>query len=380
MTKIYLDYAAATPLDEKVEAAIQPYFGKNFYNPSATYLAAKSVHQDIQAARAKVAQILGSRPSEIVFTAGGTEANNLAIQGVMQAFPGSNVIVSAIEHDSVLAPAAGFDYQQAKVTADGRLNLKTLESKVDAKTVLVSIMYANNEIGSIQPIKEVAKVIKQIRQQRQKQGNKLPIYLHTDACQATNYLDLHVDRLGVDLMTINGGKIYGPKQSGVLYIKTGTRLNPQILGGGQENGYRSGTENVTAIVGLSVALDKAQSLRAREGKRLAELQKKFINEIKTKFPKAIVNGSLTHRLPNNVHLTFPGADNERLMMQLDEMGIMCAVGSACSASNEEPSHVLKAIGLSDKEAQASLRFTMGHSTNAADIDKTVHSLVKLVSA
>lgn len=372
--QIYLDHAAATPLDGAVLKAMQPYFSQKFHNPSATYLAAKAVHADIEAARGKVALWLGSRPTEIIFTAGGTEANNLAIQGVMQAFPGSNVVVSAIEHDSVLAPAAGFNYQQAKVTPEGRLGVTDLESKIDDHTVLVSVMYANNEIGTIQPIKEIAKIIDNVRRQRQKKGNNLPLYMHTDACQATNYLDLHVDRLGVDLMTINGGKIYGPKQSGALYVKTGTRLNPQILGGGQENGYRSGTENVPAIIGLAEALDLAQKKRAAESKRQAELQRQFFAKISDKQSTAVINGSQNNRLPNNVHVTFPGTDNERLMMQLDEQGIICAVGSACSASNEEPSHVLKAIGLSDDEAQASLRFTLGRSTTSVDINKTIEAL------
>ncbi|MGZ6004646.1 MAG: cysteine desulfurase family protein [Candidatus Saccharimonadales bacterium] len=375
---IYMDYAAATPMDDTVLAAMQPYFAQKFYNPSATYLAAKAVHADVEAARAKVAHWLGSRPSEIVFTAGGTEANNLAIQGVMRQFPDANLVVSAFEHDSVLEPARQFDHKIAKVSADGRLDLTDLEAKINHKTILVSVMYANNEIGTLQPLKEVAKIIDKIRINRQKQGNKLPIYLHTDACQAANYLDLHVDRLGVDLMTINGGKIYGPKQSGALYIKTGVLLTPQILGGGQENGHRSGTENVPAIIGLSTALDLAQIKRLTEVKRLAELQQRFVDKIVNSIKSASVNGSLRQRLPNNIHLTFPGVDNERLMMQLDEQGIMSAVGSACSASNEEPSHVLKAIGLSDADAQSSLRFTMGRSTTAADIDHTVKVLTELV--
>ncbi len=376
MTKaIYLDYAAATPLDPTVLKTMQPYFADNFYNPSATYLAAKNVSAEINHARESVAQQLGARPSEIIFTAGGTEANNLAIQGVMQQFPEANVVVSSIEHDSVLMPAKNYRSKLAKVLPDGQIDLKDLARQIDDKTVLVSVMYANNEIGTIQPIREVAKLIEQIKQKRR---NKLPLYLHTDACQAANYLDLHISRLGVDLMTINGGKIYGPKQSGLLYVRTGTKLHPQILGGGQENGRRSGTENVAAIVGLAKALELAQQQRQVETDRLTQLQQEFIGQLSKDLPKAVVNGSLRHRLPNNVHITIPGTDNELVMMKLDQQGIMCAVGSACSASNDEPSHVLKAIGLSDQAAQSSLRFSFGRQSQTTDVKKTIQAILKSV--
>lgn len=372
---VYLDYAAATPLDERVFRAMQPYFSDKFYNPSANYLGAKNVHSDIIEARSVLASWLGCRSNEVVFTAGGTEANNLAIKGVLEQFPGSNVITSAIEHDSVLKPSQNYPNKIVKVNQKGVIDLEDLASKIDEKTVLVSVMYANNEIGTIQPIKEIAKIIDKKRLMRQSKGNSLPLYFHTDACQAANYLDLHVDRLGIDLMTINGGKIYGPKQSGALYVKTGTQLNPQIQGGGQENSRRSGTENVPAIIGLAKALDLAQNNRRQESSRLHELQKYFIQQLKVNIPVAIINGSLTNRLPNNIHVTFPHIDNERLMMQLDERGIMCAVGSACSASNELPSHVLKAIGLSDKAAQSSLRFTTGQSITKPNIDFTIKAIV-----
>lgn len=375
MTKpIYFDCAAATPLADEVVAAMKPYFQDRFYNPSATYLAARQVKIDIEAARSKIAHWLGARPSEIVFTAGGTEANNLAIQGVMRQFPDGHVIVSAVEHDSVLAPAKQFTYSLAPVTPDGRVDIPKLRALIQSHTVLVSIMYANNEIGTIEPIREVAALLREVRADRRQKGNKTPLYLHTDACQAGSYLDLHVSRLGVDLLTLNGGKIYGPKQSGGLFIKTGTLLSPQILGGGQERNWRSGTENVAAIIGLATAIDLVQNRRETETKRLQTIQKLFIEQLKKAIPVAVVNGSLTHRLPNNIHLTIPGQDNERLMMALDEKGIQCAVGSACSASNDEPSHVLKAIGLSDEDAQASLRFTMGRDTTKAAVGMAVKVL------
>jgi cysteine desulfurase len=375
---IYLDYAAATPVDPAVLKTMQPYYTDNFYNPSAAYLAAKSVAADLKKARESVAFWLGAKPSEIVFTAGGTEANNLAIAGIMDQYPDGNVIVGSIEHESVLEPAKKYDYQEVKVTKGGIIDLDYLEKIIDDKTVLVSVMYANNEIGTIQPIKEIAKFLQNIKKARANVGNKRPIYLHTDACQAGNYLDLHTSRLGVDLMTLNGGKIYGPKQSGALYIRTGVVVSAQILGGGQERGLRSGTENVAGIVGFAKALEMAQEKRHIETKRLTELRDDFISQLTKSFPDATINGSTKKRLPNNISVSFPGVDNERLMMQLDEKGIMCAVGSACSASNDEPSHVLKAIGLSDKQAQSTLRFSLGRSSGIHEVKETLRSIQQVL--
>ncbi len=368
---IYLDYAAATPLDPVVLKAMQPYFTDNFYNPSAAYLAAKSVASEVKKARESVAFWLGAKPPEIVFTAGGTEANNLAITGIMDQYPDGNVVVSAIEHESILEPAKKYNYKEVKVTKNGIVDVDYLETIIDDKTVLVSVMHANNEIGTIQPIKEIATFLQNIRKTRTNRGDSRPIYLHTDACQAGNYLDLHASRLGVDMMTLNGGKIYGPKQSGALYVRTGVVLSPQILGGGQERGLRSGTENVAGIVGFAKALEISQEKRPVEAKRVTGLRDDFISQLTKSFPDATINGSIKKRLPNNISVTFPGVDNERLMMQLDEKGIMCAVGSACSASNDEPSHVLKAIGLSDEQAQSTLRFSLGRQTKTICVQSTI---------
>jgi len=376
---IYLDYAAATPLDTQVLAAMQPLQTEQFYNPSAAYLAARDVSKTLAEARAKVAHWLGARPSEVIFTAGGTEANNLAIHGIMRQFSRGHMVVSGIEHESVLVPAHQYDCTEVGVTSEGVVDLAQLEAAITDNTMLVSIMYANNEIGTIQSLKDIRQVIdrklkeRETRNKKQKTGS-LPLYLHTDACQAANYLDLQVARLGVDLMTLNGGKIYGPKQSGVLFVGSQVKLQPLILGGGQERNLRSGTENVAQSVGLAIALDLAQQLRHEESRRLQELQKRFIELLEQKIPNCIINGSRKKRLPNNVHVTIPGSDNERLLMQLDEVGVMAAAGSACSASNEEPSHVLRVLGLSDTEAQASLRFTMGRQTTVADIERTVEAL------
>lgn len=372
MKPIYLDYAAATPVDPRVLAAMQPYFAEQFYNPSATYLAAKAVAKAKEAARARVAYWFGARPTEVIFTSGGTEANNLAVNGVMRQFHGKKILVSSIEHEAILAPARQYDCVEIPVTPEGIIDLQKLEDLIDDDTVLVSVMYANNEIGTIQPIAKIAEIIKSKRA-----GRELPLYLHTDACQAPAYLDIHASRLGADMITINAGKIYGPKQSGALFVKAGTRLQPQILGGGQEGGNRSGTESMANIIGLAEALDLVQERRHEEVKRLQALQSQFIKDLQKAIPSVIINGSLKQRLPNNVHITIPGQDNERLLMALDEAGIMAAAGSACSASKEESSHVLKAIGKTDAEAYASLRFSLGHTTTGTELQRVAKVLSTL---
>lgn len=380
MKSIYLDYAAATPLDPAVLKAMQPFFAEKFYNPSATYLASRAVKEDLNSARATIAKWLGARPSEIYFTAGATEANNLAIQGVMKQFPGGEILVSDIEHESVLAPAGLLKHKKITVNQQGIVNLADLQKKLTPKTLLVSIMLVNNELGTVQPLREIAKILQSERQDRLKKGSKLPLYFHTDAAQAANYLDLHTARLGVDMMSINGGKIYGPKQSGTLFVKAGTMLQPIIVGGGQERGLRSGTENVPGFVGLAKALDSAQKNREKESKRLHEIRNFFAKELIENIPSCQINGSPKHQAPHILHVTFPGVDNERLMMELDERGVQVAVGSACSAAKTEPSHVLKAIGLSDNLARASLRFSLGRPTTQKDIVKTVKLLNKLVKS
>jgi len=374
---IYLDYAAATPLDPLVLKAMEPYFNERFYNPSAVYLAAGGVQKDLETARSTIAGALGSKPAEIIFTAGGTEANNLAVRGVMELFPDANMVLSAIEHESVIGPSQLYKNKLAVVGSDGIVDIPKLLGSVDDQTVLVSVMYCNNEVGSIQPIHKIATVLKEIKKNRLLKGNKLPLYFHSDAAQAGNYLDMHISRLGVDLLTVNGGKLYGPKQSGVLFIKSGTHLQPQILGGGQEQGVRSGTENVAGNIGLARALSIAQERHLAESQRLGRLQTMFINSLKEKIPNVVINGSLKNRLANNVHITLPHQDNERVLMLLDEAGILAAAGSACSASSEEPSHVLQAMGIAEADARASIRFTMGRATNQASLQRVVEVLSSL---
>jgi cysteine desulfurase len=375
---VYLDYAAATPIDPYVLKVMTPLMTTQFHNPSATYLAARTVREYIDDARHRVAHWLGANSGEIIFTAGGTEANNLAIHGVMREFPNGNIVISAIEHASVREPAQKYDCRVVAVHKDGQIDLQDLEKKIDDKTVLVSIMQVNNEIGTIQPLRQAAKVIQAARGHRQHK-NTQPLYFHSDACQAANYLDLHVSRLGVDLLTINGGKIYGPKQSGVLYVHSGTRLLPLINGGGQERGIRSGTENTAAILGLAAALDIVQSNRQEESHRLSLLQTYFFEGLEKKLPAIRINGTRNSRLVNNIHLTVPKTDNERLLMELDQRGIQATAGSACSASEELPSHTLKAIGLSDEDARSSLRFSMGRQTTKRQMRYVIETLITLVN-
>ncbi len=376
---VYLDNAAATPMDGQVKKAMEPYLSDIFYNPSATYLGAKAVAKDIEQARGDIAHWLGCRPAEVVFTAGGTEANNLAIKGVMELYPKANLVVSSIEHESIIKPTELFKHKFASVKSDGLLDLSKLESLIDDDTVLVSIMYANNEIGTVQPILQIAKILKKIRENRKLSKNDLPLYFHTDACQVPSYLDLHVSSLGVDLLTLNSGKIYGPKQCGALYAGKQVELIPQILGGGQERGLRSGTENPSNIMGFAKAFGLVQSKKTEEGQRLSELQSYFISELRSKIPSLKINGSISKRLPNNINITIPDQDNELMLMKLDELGIQCASGSACNASSQDISATLLAIGLSEKDVRSSLRFTMGKFTSKDDINYVVESLITILS-
>jgi cysteine desulfurase len=374
---VYLDYAAATPLDVSALQKAQQYFADSFYNPSAVYQSARKVRQALELARGQVASVLGSKDQEILFTAGGTEANNVAIQGVMNKFPNGNIVVSSIEHESVLEPASGYECRIAPVSSSGIVDLSALDSLIDENTVLVSVMYVNNEIGTIQPLKEVAKIIEQKKAAR---TNALPLYFHTDACQAANYLDLQVTRLGVDLMTLNGGKIYAMKQSGCLYIRAGVDLSSFVLGGGQENGIRSGTENVPAQIAFATMLQKVQENRKEEVARQQKMRDEIFAILSQNIPNLQLNGDAKKRVPNNLNLLVPGADGERLLMELDEAGVMVATGSACTASSDDPSHVLLAIGLNDQDASASIRITLGRTTTEEEITQAATQIVRVIEA
>lgn len=375
---IYLDFAAATPVDQSALDVMKTYLSEQFYNPSAIYQSARRVRAVVEEARGQVASVLGSKDQEVVFTAGGTEANNLAVKGVMDQFPGSHMIVSAIEHESVLEPAKQYNHSVAKVTSKGITDVEDVKSLLSDDTVLISVMYANNEIGTVQPIKALSELVNAVRTQRIASGNRFPLYLHTDACQAANYLDLQVTRLGVDMMTLNGGKIYGAKQSGCLYKHKSVILKPLINGGGQELGIRSGTENVTALLSFATMLQKVQSDRKLQGEKQHLMINKLYATLSQKLPNIFLNGHPEKRLPNNLNICIPHLDGERLVLELDEAGVLAATGSACTASNDEPSHVLLAIGLSEEDASSSLRLTIGRLTTEEQIEKAANIIVDCV--
>lgn len=376
--QIYLDYSAATPVSDEVLAAAMPYFQQKFYNPSARYLAAKGVRDDLRQARKQVGAQLGIKADEVFFTAGGTEANNIAVHGIMQQYPGARCVISQIEHDALYAPAHEYDCVLAPVSETGIVDVKQLEQLIDDNTVLVSVMYVNSEIGTIQPLREIAHALERIRKDRFERGVKLPLIFHTDACQAPNHLDIQIANLGVDMMTLNGGKIYGFKQSGCLYVDRHVGLQPIIRGGGQEGGVRSGTENVAHAIGLATALEDAAKRRRQLTKDMDELQRFFIRELEQM--GGVINGSTKRRIANNINVSLPGTSNERLMMQLDMAGIAVATGSACHASkSEEPSRVLTAIGLSKEMAQSSLRLSMGRDTTKQQLQTVVDTLTSILS-
>jgi cysteine desulfurase len=375
---IYLDYAAATPLDPRVRLSMEPYMQEDFYNPSSPYLAARHVRRDVDAARARVAYWLGARGGEVIFTAGATESINIAIHGVTQQFPGANAIALATEHDAVLQSVARYPHQLAPVLPNGSVDMDALAQLIDDQTVLISVAYANNEVGTIQPLTQIAELVRHVREGRQMSGNKLPLYFHTDASQAAGCLDLHASRLGVDLMTLNGGKIYGPKQTGVLYVKAGTKITSPLTGGGQEGGVRSGTENVPGIIGFATALEIAQDEKKEAISKYTSMRDELQCRILQALPDTIVNGNPRRRLPGSLHLSWPGLDGERLVMLLDERGVMAATGSACAANKQTASHVLVACGMADDAVRGSLRLTVGALTTPGDIERAAGIIIECV--
>ncbi len=385
MTKpIYLDYAATTPTDPDVVTAMLPYYTDQFYNPSALYTAAQHIRHDYEEARATIAQLLQVRPSEIVFTAGSTESNNLAINGVLQFalaadIRAAQIAMSSIEHESVLRAGARYGHIVLPVKTDATLDVEKARALITDDTVLVSCMLANNELGTVQPVAELSRLVQQIRADRTVRGMQAPLYLHCDASQAFNYLHVLPHVLGVDLLTLGGSKLYGPKQTGILFLRAGVGLSPQILGGGQEYGLRSGTENVPGVIGLATALQKSAQIRKSEVERLIALRRHLLQKLKSELPQCTINGGQKHTLPNIVHVTIPGIDNERLVMQFDEYGICVASGSACAASSGEPSHVLRAVGLSDEQARSSIRISMGRGTTQQHIDYLLEKLQQLTT-
>ncbi len=377
--RIYMDYAATTPTDPEILQKMLPYFDSKYGNPSSMHRSGRLAGQAIRKARFEVAKILNCLPGEIIFTGSGTESDNLAILGVARANRayGNHIIISSIEHKAVLEPARelekeGFRVSLLPVAKDGRIDVKECIKLVDDSTILISVMYANNEIGTIQPIKELSGAIRKIRR-----NGGLPL-IHTDACQATGFLSLDVEDSGVDLMTVNGSKIYGPKAVGILYKRTSMKIEPIIWGGEQEMHLRAGTESVPLIVGFSEALKKVDNAREKESERLTALRDYFIERLLNEIPGACLNGHHQIRLPNNVHISIPDIEGESILLMLDKFGIEASTGSACSTYDLKPSHVLLAIGQDTNLCHGSLRFSLGKYSTREEIDSVMNVLTGVV--
>jgi cysteine desulfurase len=372
MKAIYLDNAATTPVRPEVMAAMKPYFSKKYGNPSSMHRQGLLASSAISDSREKISKILNCDIKEIIFTSGGTESINLAIKGVALAKGRGHIITQKTEHHAVLKSCEwlekkGFAVTYLDVDEFGLVNPNDVKNAIRKDTILVTVMYANNEIGTIQPISELGKICKE-------KG----VLFHTDACQAAGYLDLDIERLNADMMTLNGSKIYGPKGVGILFVKKGIKIEPLLHGGGQESGLRSGTENVPSVVGLASALEIAQKEKASECKKLSVLRDKLILEL-LKIPDTRLNGHQTKRLPNNVNISFPGVEGESILLKLNELGIFASTGSACSAKDIKPSHVLLTIGLSHELAHGSIRFSLGLNTTEKNIDHVLKVLPNIIS-
>lgn len=387
MRNVYLDNAATTPLDPRVLEAMLPYLKEDYGNPSSFHSVGKIAKDALDAARERMAAILHVRADELLFTSGGTDSDNLAILGYARAnaVNGKHIVVTAFEHHAVLEAAIhlekkeGFEVTYLKPDHDGMISAEQVMAAIRPDTILVSVMYANNEIGTIQPISEIGNAIQKYRANGTKVPGKSSPVFHTDACQATGFLDLDVEKLHVDMMTFNGSKMYGPKGVGALYVHRGIKLQPLQFGGSQERGIRPGTENVAAIIGMAKALELAQAGREQESQRLIVLRDMLINGIRERIAKVRLNGHPTKRLPNNVNISFMDIEGEALILYLDAAGISVSTGSACTSTTLDPSHVILALGLPYEVAHGSVRFSLGHATTAEDIVYVLDVLPPLVA-
>ena len=377
---VYLDHAGTTPLDSKVLEAMVPYFTQRFGNPSSLHSVGQEARYALDEARERVAGVLNCRSREIVFTAGGTESDNAAIHGVATALheTGNHIVTSSVEHHAVLhacqyLESQGFEVTYLSVDGDGMVQPEAVYNAINERTTLVSIMYGNNEIGTINPISEIAKSVKKRAEELSR-----TIVFHTDAVQAAGYLSLDVAELGVDLLSLSGHKFHGPKGTGVLYMKRGSPYLPLIHGGGQERERRSGTENIPGIIGLSVALDAADTVREETSQRCAALRDRIIDSVLQQIPGSRLNGHATQRLPNNANFSFTGVEGEPILLGLDMAGIAASSGSACSSGSLEPSHVLLALGQSAEIARGSLRLTLGRDNTEDEVEYLLGVLVDLV--
>ena len=408
MKKIYLDNAATAPIDPRVQREVDRGM-KICGNPSSFNGAGREAAKELSAARTKVARFLGVHQEEVIFTSSGSEANNLAIFGVAKAIQKlqtlnpkfeilnkskvsnskPHIITTQIEHPSILEPIKqlekdGFDITRLTADKEGFVGLDEFKKALRMETVLVSVMYANNEIGTIEPINKIGKIIKEFRKGLEIRNLKLEIHgksawpiFHVDACQAAGCLNMNVNGFQADLLTFNGSKINGPRGIGVLYVHQGVALTPQVLGGGQERGLRAGTENLPAILGLAKAVELVSK---KETARLVMLRDYFISKIKKVGSDIKLNGPMgKERLPNNINISIPGLDSENLLLELDKYGIYAGSGSACTFRSVEPSHVLRAIGVDKKYLSGALRFSMGKQTTKKDLDYVLKVLPKIIS-
>ena len=374
MQRIYLDYAATTPTDPNVVQAMLPYFHDAFGNPSAIYSYGQEAKNALEEARGKVARLIGARDEEIIFTSGGTEADNFALKGAAYANQkkGNHIITSAIEHHAVLESCKflgkmGYKITYLPVDKYGLVDPDSVKKAITDKTILISVMHANNEIGTIQPISEIGKIAKEAG-----------ILFHSDAVQTAGHIPLNVNELGVDLLSMSGHKLYGPKGVGVLYTRKGSKLTPFMHGGGQERGRRASTENVPGIVGLGQAAELAGQDLEGETQRLIGLRDKLISGIVQKVDRTHLNGHPVKRLPNNVNISVEFVEGESMCLNMDIVGICASTGSACSSGSLEASHVLLAIGLEHVQAHGSLRFTLGKWTTEEEVEKVLEILPRII--
>lgn len=374
MRRIYLDYAATTPTHPLVLKAMLPWFTDGFGNPSSIHSFGQEAKGAIEEAREKVARLVGAKSDEIVFTGSGTEADNFAIKGVAYAkeHEGKHIITTAIEHHAVIETCKflekrGFKLTYLSVDRDGLVDLGEVKKAITDETILISVMHANNEIGTIEPIQEIARIAKDTE-----------ICFHTDAVQTVGHLPVDVDELKVDLVSISAHKFCGPKGVGALYIRKGTRIVPFMNGGEQEHGRRASTQNVPGIVGFGKACQLAQQEMGQEKERLETLRDKLINGILNRIDHVHLNGHPTQRLPNNVNISLEFVEGESILLNLDLMGIAASTGSACSSSVLEASHVLLALGLPHESAHSSLRFSLGQETTEKDVDYVLEKLPQIV--
>lgn len=372
----YLDHAAATPLDERVIAAMQPYLTDVFYNPSASYAGGRQARQALEEARQAIASVLGAKAHDIVFTAGATESIHLALEGVLRG--GGHAVIGATEHAAVRTAVEPYKHSIARADTRGLVSAAAVREVLRDDTVVVSVCLADSEFGVVQPMHEIAAVVDDERQRRRRVGNTTPLYLHTDGSQAATLLDIKVSRLGVDMLSLNAAKCYGPKQVGLLWLKPSVRLAPLMGGGGQERGLRSGTENVAGAVGFALALELVQKQRHSEAKRLAELRQALLSPLLAALPELIVDGHPKRQMPGHIHLHLDGLDAERVVFHLDNKGIFIATGAACAANKATRSPALEAVGLSPSAADGSLRLSLGHLTQLEDMPFVAEQIIEAI--